>query len=154
MFVVPEPARQWTTGDAVTRAAVEAAWTAQHQFGGALLGEHLGQVPAVVWSIAVSVVALRTGMLPRRIGWSGLVVSALYLLNQGDVLAGAIPGFPVWDLAGLIGSTTWGLWVLAPGISLLRRTEQASLILRLKAKGGRSRPPTATCHAATAMGTP
>jgi hypothetical protein len=35
------------------------------------------------------------------------VVSAIYLLNQGDILATAVPGFPVWDLAGLLGSTGW-----------------------------------------------
>jgi hypothetical protein len=48
-------------------------------------------------------------------------VSAVYLLNQGDVLATAVPGFPVWDLAGLIGSTGWGLWVAALGVTVLRR---------------------------------
>jgi hypothetical protein len=37
-------ARSYVTGDATTRAAADAAWTAQHQYGGALLGEHLGQV--------------------------------------------------------------------------------------------------------------
>jgi hypothetical protein len=25
----------------------------------------------------------------------------------GDILATAIPGFPVWDLGGLLGSTLW-----------------------------------------------
>ncbi|WCN83930.1 hypothetical protein [Micromonospora sp. LH3U1] len=30
--------------------AAGAAWTAQHQFGGALFGEHLGQLMAVGWS--------------------------------------------------------------------------------------------------------
>jgi Domain of unknown function (DUF4386) len=34
-------------------------------------------------------------------------------------------GFPVFDLAGLIGSTGWGLWIAALGVTLL---------VRLKAK--------------------
>ncbi len=38
VFVVPPLADAYVGGDAVTRAAVAAAWTAQHQFGGALLG--------------------------------------------------------------------------------------------------------------------
>jgi hypothetical protein len=46
-------------------------------------------------------------------------VSALYLTNQGDILATAVPGFPVWGLGGLIGSTSWGLWVAALGVMLL-----------------------------------
>ena len=121
VFVVPPLADSYVTGDAVTRAAVDAAWTAQHQFGGALLGEHLGQLLAVVWSVTVSVVILRTLVLPRWLGIAGIVVSALYLTNQGDILATAVPGFPGWDLGGLIGSTAWGLWVAALGVVLLRR---------------------------------
>jgi hypothetical protein len=121
VFVVPPLADSYVTGDAVTRAAVDAAWTAQHQFGGALLGEHLGQLLAVVWSMTVSVVILRSGVLPRWLGVSGLAVSALYLSNQGDILATAVPGFPVWDLGGLIGSSGWGLWVAALGVVILLR---------------------------------
>jgi hypothetical protein len=121
VFVVPPLADSYVNGNAVTRAAVDAAWTAQHQFGGALLGEHLGQLLAVAWSVAVSVTLLRTRVLPRWLGVAGLVVSALYLSNQGDILATAVPGFPVWDLGGLIGSTSWGLWVAALGVTLLLR---------------------------------
>ena len=121
VFVVPPLADSYLTGDAVTRAAVDAAWTAQHQFGGGLLGEHLGQLLVVAWSVAVSVIILRTRILPRALGLAGLVASALYLTNQGDILATAVPGFPVWDLGGLIGSTSWGLWVAALGVMLLLR---------------------------------
>jgi hypothetical protein len=67
------------------------------------------------------VIIVRTGLLPRRLGVAGFVVGAIYLLNQGDILATAVPGFPVWDLAGLLGSTGWGLWVAALGITLLLR---------------------------------
>jgi hypothetical protein len=119
VFVVPPLARAYVGGDAVTRAAADAAWTAQHQFGGALLGEHLGQLLAIGWSITLSMVVLRTRVLPRWLGVTGLVASVLYLLNQGDVLATAVPGFPVWDLAGLLGSTGWGLWVAALGVTML-----------------------------------
>ncbi len=98
---------------------MDAAWTAQHQFGGALLGEHLGQLLVIGWSVTLSVIILRSRVLPRWLGVTGLVVSALYLLNQGDILATAVPGFPVWDLAGLLGSTGWGLWVAALGVTLL-----------------------------------
>jgi hypothetical protein len=121
VFVVPPLAHSYVTGDATTKAAAEAAWTAQHQFGGALLGEHLGQLMAIGWSVTVSVIIVRTRVLPRWLGLAGLAVSVLYLLNQGDVLATAVAGFPVWDVAGLLGSTTWGLWVGALGVMLLLR---------------------------------
>jgi hypothetical protein len=119
VFVVPPLAASYVTGDATARAAVEAAWMAQHQFGGALLGEHLGQLLVIGWSVTLSVVIVRTGVLPRWLGLAGLLVSLLYLLNQGDILGTAVPGFPVWDLAGLIGSTGWGLWVAALGVCIL-----------------------------------
>ena len=123
VFVVPPLARSYVEGDATTKSAVEAAWTAQHQFGGALVGEHLGELLALGWSVTLCVIILRTGVLPRWLGISGLVVSVLYLVNQGDVLATAVPGFPVWDLAGLLGSTGWGLWVAALGVVILRRPD-------------------------------
>src|SRR3954470_7342906 len=43
VFVVPPLADSYVNGGATEKAAAAAAWTAQHQFGGALLGEHLGQ---------------------------------------------------------------------------------------------------------------
>lgn len=121
VFVVPPLAQSYVTGDATTKVAVDAAWTAQHQFGGALLGEHLGQLLVIGWSVTVCVIILRTRVLPRWLGITGLVVSALYLANQGDILATAVPGFPVFDLAGLLGSTGWGLWVAALGVTILLR---------------------------------
>jgi hypothetical protein len=123
VFVVPPLAASYVEGDETTKAAVDAAWTAQHQLGGALLGEHLGEILAIAWSVTVAVVVLRSGVLPRWVGWTGLVTSLLYLLNQGDVMATALPDFPVWDLAGLLGSTTWGLWVAALGVAVWRRRD-------------------------------
>jgi hypothetical protein len=119
VFVVPPLAHAYVSGDATTKAAVDAAWTAQHQLGGALLGEHLGQLLVIGWSLTISMIIVRTRVLPRWLGIAGLPIGVLYLLNQGDVLATAVPGFPTWDLAGLIGSTGWGLWVAALGVTIL-----------------------------------
>ena len=137
VFVVPPLARSYVEGDATTKAAVEAAWTAQHQFGGALLGEHLGELLAIAWSVTLCVIILRAGVLPRWLGITGLVVSVLYLLNQGDVLATAVADFPVWDLAGLLGSTGWGLWVAALGLVILLRPDHVGTSLVGEAAGHR-----------------
>jgi hypothetical protein len=141
VFVVPPLARSYVAGDPVTQASVAAAWTAQHQFGGALVGEHLGQLLAIGWSLTLSVIILRSRVLPRWLGVAGCTVSALYLLNQGDVLATAVPGFPVWDLAGPLGSTGWGLWVAALGVTVLLRpvadaTTSSSLVDEINAVDG------------------
>jgi hypothetical protein len=118
-FVVPALAHSYVTGNAVIQSAAEAAWTAQNQFGGALLGECLGQLMVIGWSVTLSIIIVRTRSLPRRLGLAGLAVSGLYLLNQGDILATAVAGIPVWELAGLLDSTTWGLWVVALGVTQL-----------------------------------
>jgi hypothetical protein len=120
VFVVPTLADAYVGGDPTTQAAVAAAWMAQHQFGGALLGEHLGQLPAIGWSVTVSALVLGSGMLWRWVGWAGLVASLLYLTGKGDILATAVPSFPVWDLGGLLVSTLWGLWVIALGVAVPR----------------------------------
>jgi hypothetical protein len=140
VFVVPPLAHAYVGGDATTKAAVDAAWTAQHQFGGALLGEHLGQLLAIAWSVALSVTILRTRVLPRWLGAVGLVVSALYLTNQGDILATAVPGFPVWDLGGFIGSTAWGCWVAALGVAILLRPVRSESAARAGSAGSASIP--------------
>lgn len=62
------------------------AWLAQLQSGGALLGEHLGQVLAIAWSVTVSIAILRTAVLPPWLGTLGLIVSVIYLIAQGEVL--------------------------------------------------------------------
>jgi hypothetical protein len=78
------------------------------------------------WSVTLSIIIIRSRVLPRWLGVAGLIVSVLYLLNQGDIVATALPGFPVFDLAGLIGSTGWGLWVAALGVMLLVRPKSRS----------------------------
>jgi hypothetical protein len=60
------------------------------------------------------------------------VASVLYLCNQGDILATAVPGFPVFDLAGFIGSSLWAIWLIALGVAVLRapiRRPTASAVL-------------------------
>jgi hypothetical protein len=122
VFVVPPLAGFYQDSDSANRTALAAAWLAQHQFGGAFLGEHLGQLLGIGWSVTLSIIIIiRSRVLPRWLEFVGLLVSVLYLFNQGDILATALPGFPVFDLAGLIGSTGWGLWVAALGVVLLLR---------------------------------
>jgi uncharacterized protein DUF4386 len=124
VFVVPALADSYVSGDEGTRSAVAAAWTAQHQYGGALLGEHLGQSLAIAWSVTVSVIILRTRVMPAWTGWLGLLASALYFVNQGDILSTGVSGLPVWELGGLLGSYLWGAWLVVLGVLLLKRVNR------------------------------
>ena len=61
-------------------------------------------------------------MLPGRLGGAGHLAGLLHLLDQGDVLGTAVSGFPVWEPAGFLGSSAWGLWVAALGVAVVLRT--------------------------------
>jgi len=127
VFVVPGLAAMYAdpVAHATTQEAVVAAYAAQHQFGGALLGEHVGQMLAVVWTVLISVAMLRSPLVKPWLGWAGMAAATLFLCNQGDVLATAMPNFPVWDLGGLIGSVAWALWLVATGASLVWSARRA-----------------------------
>ena len=126
VFVVPALADAYATGSETTRAAIEAAFITQQQFAGVLLGEHLGQLLALAWSVLLSVVILRSRVLPRWLGIAGIVASALFLINQGDVFATAVNGVVTWDLGALIGSAAFGLWIAALGVVLIVRAVPAT----------------------------
>jgi hypothetical protein len=58
--------------------------------------------------------------MPKVINWLGFVSSFIYLMAQAELFATVIPGFPVWDMAGFIGSTFWLIWLLIIGIKLTK----------------------------------
>jgi hypothetical protein len=63
---------------------------------------------------------IELNLFPKWVSWLGIVASLIYLLTQGELFATVIPGFPVWDPAGLIGSTLWLIWLIVIGIQFLK----------------------------------
>jgi hypothetical protein len=123
-FVVPVLARLYTAPDATaaTREAVAVVFQAVHQYGGVALGEHIGQTFTIMWMILLSLSLLRQGKLPRWLPWAGFAAAGVYALAQGELLATAIPGFPYWGEAGLVGSLMWLGWLIALGVVLLQQS--------------------------------
>lgn len=117
-FVVPVLARLYTApqASAATQEAAAAVFEAVHQYGGVVLGEHIGQSFTILWLALLSFSLLRQGRFPRWLSLAGFAAAGVYALAQGELLATALPGFPVWEPAGLIGSL---LWLAALGILLL-----------------------------------
>ena len=60
-------------------------------------------------------------MIPKWVTWLGYVSSFIYLIAQLDLFATVIPNIPVWDLAGVIGSTLWLVWLVVLGVVLMVR---------------------------------
>lgn len=124
-FVVPVLANSYTTAtDDATRAAAVMAFKTIHQFGGVLLGEHLGQLFTITWTVLIAVAFLRLQLFPKWISLLGILTAFIYLLAQAELLSTVIPGFPVWDMAGFIGSTLWLVWLLIMAVKFLQTKKQ------------------------------
>jgi hypothetical protein len=121
VFVVPVLATEYVnTSSLAKQEALETSFTLIHQFGGVLLGEHLGQLLTVIWTVFVSRALLKDHVIPKWLAVWGFITSVIYLLAQAELLATVIPGFPVIDLAGLIGSTGWLLWIILVGLKFIQ----------------------------------
>ena len=124
-FVVPVLADTFVHAtDESTRTAAIVVFKTVHQFGGVLLGEHLGQLFTIAWTILISISLVRLKLIPTWMAWFGITGSLIYLLAQAELFATVIPGFPVWDMAGFIGSTLWLIWLIILGGMMLKRKER------------------------------
>jgi len=120
-FVVPILANDFVNAaDEATRAAAVMSFKTIHQYGGVLLGEHMGQLFTIVWTVIISITFAKLRLFPNWINWLGGISSFIYLLAQADLFATVIPGFPAWDLAGIVGSTLWLIWLVIIGIKFVK----------------------------------
>ena len=118
-FVVPVLADTFTSAtDEPTKAAAMMAFKTIHQFGGVILGEYLGQLFTIAWTVMVTLSFAKLKLFPKWVNGLGLVSSLIYLLAQAELFATVMPGFPVWEMAGFIGSTLWLVWLVVLGIKL------------------------------------
>ncbi len=122
-FLVPHLAQSYLAPGAseAQRAAAGTVFEAFHRYAGMAVGEHLGYLSTAVWTVLVAVVMLRTAVLPRWLGASGIV------LALGIAAGLAEPAG--WELGGTINALSylvWALWLMAVGVTLLvRRAEPA-----------------------------
>jgi hypothetical protein len=116
-FVVPVLADTFIHAtDEATKAAAIVAFKTIHQFGGVILGEHLGQLFTIAWTVMISLSFAKLKLFPKWVNGLGFVSSFIYLLAQAELFATVMPGFPVWEMAGFIGSTLWLVWLVVIGI--------------------------------------
>ena len=126
VFVIPVIARLYTSPatSSATKASLSAMFLVIHQYGGVVLGEHIGQLFIIIWMSMISAIIYRSSLFSKWIAWLGWVASAVYLLNQTELLATAIPGFPVVGWAGLVGSLFWLFWMVMMGVYLIRNKSE------------------------------
>ena len=118
VFVIPVLATSYVNAaDNVTKEIVVINFKTIHQLGGVLIGEHIGQLFTIVWSVMISIAFLKREIVARWISWLGLCASSIYLLAQLEIFKTVIPEFPVFKAAGFVGSTLWLIWLLCMGIA-------------------------------------
>ncbi len=121
-FVVPVLADSFVlANDEATKSAAVMAFKTIHQFGGVILGEHLGQLFTIAWTIMLSIVFAKLKLFPKWVILLGYVSSCIYLLAQAELFATVMPDIPVWEMAGFIGSTLWLIWLIVVGVLLVRK---------------------------------
>lgn len=121
VFVVPVLANLYTApnASAVTREAVSVVYRAVHQYGGVVIGEHLGQTLLIGWTLGAGTAMRSSPLFKSWVAWWGLFTTPLLLLGQSELLATVIPGMPEVETTP-IGFILWEVWLLIVGISLLR----------------------------------
>lgn len=120
-FVVPVLADAFVNStDEATKAAAMMAFKTIHQYGGVILGEHLGQLFTIAWTVMLSMAFAKLNLMPKWVNWMGYFSSFIYLLAQAELFATVMGDFPVWDLAGFIGSTLWLIWLIIIGVRLIK----------------------------------
>ena len=119
-FVVPILANNFTTGNEMTKEASKVAFQVVHQYGGVVLGEHIGQLFTIAWTIMITSAFAQLKLFPKWIIWLGYVSSAIYLFAQAELFSTVMPSFPVVAIAGFLGSTLWLIWLLVIGFKFLK----------------------------------
>lgn len=121
VFVVPVLATEYVnTSSPSKQEAIETSFKLIHQFAGVLMGEHIGQLFTIIWTIMISAVLYNLKLIPKWLAWWGFIASFIYFLAQAELLATVIPGFPVIDIAGFLGSTLWLLWIILAGVQFIK----------------------------------
>lgn len=126
VFVIPVLARLFTdpTTDSAMKAAIPVVFIAVHQYGGVILGEHMGQFLTIIWMSMISAIIYKSPLFAKWVAWLGWIASAVFILAQTELFATAIPNFPVIGWAGLYGSLLWLAWTIILGVFLVKYKEQ------------------------------
>lgn len=119
-FVVPVLANNFITGNEMTKEASKVAFQIVHQYGGVVLGEHIGQLFTIAWTIMMTSAFAKLKLFPKWTIWLGYISSIIYLIAQTELFATVMPTVPVIGWAGFWGSTLWIVWLMIIGVKMLK----------------------------------
>jgi hypothetical protein len=126
-FVVPILAGNYQTGSQTTKEATLITFEALHQFGGVILGEHIGQLFTIIWTALMTYAFAKLKLFPSWTIGLGYLSALIYLLAQTELFATVMPDVPVLDWAGLLGSSLWLIWLMCIGFQLIQKKQDQFL---------------------------
>ena len=88
-----------------------------------MIGEHLGQLFTIIWTIMVSIASIKLKYFTNWVSWLGIISSIIYFFAQAELFSTVITGFPVWDMAGFIGSSLWLIWLIVIGVMFMKQKD-------------------------------
>lgn len=120
VFVIPVLANLYVqSSNSTTQKVIRVIYQAVHQYGGVVIGEFLGQILLIGWTIGIGIAMLRSPLIKPWLAWFGLFTTPLLLLGQSELLATVIPSLPIFETTP-IGFILWEVWLLTVGIYLTR----------------------------------
>ncbi len=119
VFVVPAIAASYLSAGSTeaSRAAALSSFQLVHQYGGVVVGEFLGQVFLVAWTIGTCAALLRSGPTLRWLGWAGLLTVPVWILGFSELLATAMPSVASLELAP-VAFMAWEAWLAGVALAL------------------------------------
>lgn len=124
-FAVPVLADTFVhAADEATKAAAIVSFKTIHQFAGVILGEHLGQLFTIAWTVMLAISFAKLKLMRKWVNMLGITSAVIYLLAQAELFATVIKDFPVWNMAGFIGSTLWLVWLITVGVMFIKNSNK------------------------------
>jgi hypothetical protein len=120
VFVVPPLATAYTdaASSAATRDAAVVAFRVVHQYGGVVVGEFLGQIFLVAWTVGTAMAMWQHRGAMRWLGALGLLTVPLWVVGFSELFASVIPGVRVIESAPL-AFMLWEAWLAAIAATLI-----------------------------------
>lgn len=125
VLVVPGLAsahHQWL-GDEHKTFVLEQLFILQHQWGGVLVGEFVGQLLTIIWWVGSSMELYKNQRIPQWAMSVSLAGAFIYLLAEAELVHTVIPNMPFWEPAGFIGSTIWLFYLIYLAFKLKQRNQ-------------------------------
>lgn len=112
IFIVPLLSGLYTSkSDIYSKDLIELIFLSIHQYGGVILGEHLGQIFTISWMLLTSTAMHKARIISKYNKYFAYLASSIYILAQLELFKTIFPDLITIKFAGLIGSTLWLVWL-------------------------------------------